>query len=411
MARLEKATKQTLKDIFQRQGLKSDEIRSKIKDVVTRLNDTLNMIIEDEEDKIEGSEEGTGIDASQSAVMLKEGQLDTLEIEKDELEYLTRISKDTVGEYWKGSCRGKDVAIKKLSQTNLSQKQLDAFHSEVSVLVHLRHPNVVLFMGCCFEDGHYAIVTEYAERGTLSEVLQAHGDDLEIHQRMRMAMDIAQGLNWLHCSIPPVIHKNVQPNTLLVNKAWRVKIADLSASITGDHKQTEKDRSTLTATEFRYLSPEVIDRATIITAKADVYGWAVCVYHLFAKRAPFHDSRDFNTFKDSVAKYERPKIDDRVVPVHIAEIIKQSWAHDAAERPSFDDLIPSLQTAMIKCTIEDEAGQKFWMENFQAETSVVFRKFVKGLAKVVVTSSAFRDPSETEYKILLELLAKKRSHG
>lgn len=56
-----------------------------------------------------------------------------------------------------------DVAIKKL-RFNLSSETpnpIKEFKREVSTLVKVRHPNLVLFVGACADKGHVMIVTEY----------------------------------------------------------------------------------------------------------------------------------------------------------------------------------------------------------------------------------------------------------
>ena len=39
-----------------------------------------------------------------------------------------------------------------------------------------------------------------------------------------MALDAAKGMNYLHTSDPPVIHRDLKSPNLLVDKHWRVKV-------------------------------------------------------------------------------------------------------------------------------------------------------------------------------------------
>ncbi len=42
--------------------------------------------------------------------------------------------------------------------------------------------------------------------------------------RLNMALDAAKGMNYLHTSDPPVIHRDLKSPNLLVDKHWRVKV-------------------------------------------------------------------------------------------------------------------------------------------------------------------------------------------
>lgn len=79
---------------------------------------------------------------------------------------------------------------------------------------HLRHPNIIQFLGACTTPGHLAIVTEFMDAGDLSTLTQKV--KLTFVQKCQMIRDVATAMNWLHESIPPVIHRDLKPSNLLV---------------------------------------------------------------------------------------------------------------------------------------------------------------------------------------------------
>jgi len=113
-------------------------------------------------------------------------------------------------------CRGKEVAVKKLFQQNLSEKTINSFKKEVEINSRIHHPNVVLFMGAAIKPPHMAIVTELCPKGNLQQVLHDKKLNLSLYMRIRMARDAALGINWLHCSNPQIIHRDLKPSNLLV---------------------------------------------------------------------------------------------------------------------------------------------------------------------------------------------------
>ncbi len=81
------------------------------------------------------------------------------------------IGEGAFSKVYKGRCRGKDVAIKVLDNIEFDANILEEFISEVEIMAHLLHPNILLLMGACVEshygENNWAIVTEFMPRGDL----------------------------------------------------------------------------------------------------------------------------------------------------------------------------------------------------------------------------------------------------
>jgi serine/threonine protein kinase len=66
---------------------------------------------------------------------------------------------------YKAVLRGQAVAVKKFFTQSLDETLLEDFRNEVVIMSALSHPNVLLFMGACFEPGNLIIVTELMPKG------------------------------------------------------------------------------------------------------------------------------------------------------------------------------------------------------------------------------------------------------
>ena len=71
------------------------------------------------------------------------------------------------------------------------------------------------------------ILTEYARRGSLKQILQS---DVEISWKMKMSfvLDTARGMEFIHSS--GKIHRDLKSGNLLISESWVVKIADFGTA-------------------------------------------------------------------------------------------------------------------------------------------------------------------------------------
>ncbi|XP_062500716.1 uncharacterized protein LOC134177953 [Corticium candelabrum] len=124
------------------------------------------------------------------------------------------------------------VALKVLATPcKLRPKELGAFVGEASILKSLVDcPHIVRFLGLCIDPGHYAIVMEYVEYGNLENMLLSGVDEHPVIKqwncRIRMAADIAKGMNYLHSRAKPIIHGDLKTANVLVDCNYCCKIID-----------------------------------------------------------------------------------------------------------------------------------------------------------------------------------------
>ncbi|CAL5363799.1 unnamed protein product [Camellia sinensis] len=160
------------------------------------------------------------------AVELKEAEAKAKKIEEEmyrlqksleEKNGLLQASASTIGK--------EDVAVKVLTVQDFCDDQLKEFLREVAIMKRVHHPNVVLFMGAVTQRPHLSIVTEYLPRGSLYRLIHRAdaGEVLDQRRHLCMALDVAKGINYLHCLSPPVVHWDLKSPNLLVDKNWMVK--------------------------------------------------------------------------------------------------------------------------------------------------------------------------------------------
>lgn len=123
-----------------------------------------------------------------------------------------------------------DVAVKVYFGSEYIEGTLKNYQKEIDIIKKLRHPNVLLFMGAVASQERLGIVTEFLPRGSLFKTLHKNYQALDIKRRLRMALDVARGMNYLHHRNPPIVHRDLKSSNLLVDKNWTVKVGDFGLS-------------------------------------------------------------------------------------------------------------------------------------------------------------------------------------
>ncbi|CAA6658548.1 unnamed protein product [Spirodela intermedia] len=114
----------------------------------------------------------------------------------------------------------REVAVKKFLDQDFYGDALDEFRREVRIMRRLRHPNVVLFMGAVTRPPNLSIVTEFLPRGSLYRILHRSNSHIDEKRRIKMALDVAMGMNCLHASAPTIVHRDLKSPNLLFQSGF-----------------------------------------------------------------------------------------------------------------------------------------------------------------------------------------------
>ncbi|KAI6671851.1 hypothetical protein NL676_006736 [Syzygium grande] len=109
--------------------------------------------------------------------------------------------------------------VKMLSPS--SKQGYQEFHTEAQLLMVVHHRNLVLLIGYCEEFENMALIYEFMSNGNVRNICQ----------RLQIAIDAAQGLEYLHngCK-PPIVHRDLKTPNILLNENMQAKIADFGVS-------------------------------------------------------------------------------------------------------------------------------------------------------------------------------------
>ncbi|KAJ0802098.1 putative protein kinase RLK-Pelle-LRR-XI-1 family [Helianthus annuus] len=129
---------------------------------------------------------------------------------------------------------GKTFALKKLHRFEAEQPAFEqSFKNEVQVLTNLRHKNIVRLYGFCLHNKCNFLVYEYLERGTLFCALSDSELAVQVDwiKRVNIIKDVAHTLAYMHHDcIPPIVHRDISTNNILLNSEMEGFIADFGVA-------------------------------------------------------------------------------------------------------------------------------------------------------------------------------------
>ena len=173
---------------------------------------------------------GGGYDDDESEDSIGSGR--TLIVSGNTVRLCEQIGKGTFSDVYRGVWCGTSVAVKMFSVGRFKEDDLlIEFEMEVSMIRHLRAPNILLYLGSVFDPPDICIVTEYMARGNLRDILHNKAIVLEWPLLLRMLEDTARGMTYLHSCKPPIVHRDLKCCNLLVDEHWKVKIGDFGLSM------------------------------------------------------------------------------------------------------------------------------------------------------------------------------------
>ena len=289
-------------------------------------------------------------------------------------------------EYFLGILKdGRTVAVKRLYKN--SYKSTKQFMNEVGILSRLHHPNLVSLYGSTARSSReLLLVFEFVANGTVADHL--HGprsieNALTWSVRLSIAIETANALAYLHAVEPPIIHRDVKTNNILLDGDFHVKVGDFGLSRLFPLDVTHV--STVPQGTPGYVDP-VYYQCYHLTDKSDVYSFGVVLMELISSKQAVDLSRskdEINLANMALNKIQRCQLDELVDPALefssnwevrcmvslVAELAFRCLQPDREMRPSIKEVLETLRVIEK----DNYNGDKMVKENMIQEETYLLK--------------------------------------
>ena len=194
--------------------------------------------------------------------------------------------------YCETVCAAKEIhsiLIEDVGETEM-RSTIESFLRECRQCSMLRHPNVIQFLGVYYPTGagganrmRLPVMVMEMMADSLTSFVDKH-EKIPVHIKYSIVHDVSLGLCYLHNHDPPIVHRDLSPNNVLLTAHHVAKISDLGVAkvIKADNKKT----LTKAPGTVDFMPPESLTNSPVYGPPMDVFSFAGIVLHTFNQQWP-----------------------------------------------------------------------------------------------------------------------------
>lgn len=322
------------------------------------------------------------------------------------------IGEGTFGRVWSAKWRSSSVAVKEFvfaqaavaGKSTMQNEIIEEIIGEAGMMAILRHPNVLQLFGCSLTAQAIWIVSELCSLGSLRQVLDDQERELPLELRVSLALQVAEGMVYLHTQDPPIIHRDLKSHNILCHETFTESDSDTKKPKKARKKRGSKDkgkadgsysnggtsgsgngggggggekmasestilakigdwgsaRATLAGSRTMthgvgtacWLAPEVIKHARS-SKLSDVYGFGIILWEMATREEVYQGLESTQIIAKVANDNLRPPVPDGCPWTHI---MVQCWKEDPQERLTFEEIVIELN--LIKDSLSGGGGKR-----------------------------------------------------
>lgn len=318
------------------------------------------------------------------------------------------IGKGSHGCIYKATLKnGQIVAIKTLSLALCKLQDSSKIENEAHILSSISpNPFLVNLLGTAHDsNGHLVLVIEYMPGGMLHDSLHVNTcgtSPPSWRKRVKMIIQIARAVQYLHESKPMIIHRDIKSENILFDSKSNARLADFGLAVltTGYDSPSQVDSVSLPAGTIGYLDPSYTTPCKLST-KNDVFSFGVVLLEIISGTKAIDVSRTPASIVEwSIGLIKENQImkicDKRVkMPRHVECVIRhmlvvaiQCVSSDEESRPSMTEVVTKMErfrhptwVDTIQRLLQIKSPEKLSSKTFSTTTTTVPATTTSGVTR------------------------------
>lgn len=289
------------------------------------------------------------------------------------------IGEGTFGRVWSAKWRSSKVAVKEFvfaqaavaGRSAMQGEIIEEIIGEAGMMAILRHPNVLQLFGCSLTAQAIWIVSELCSLGSLRQLLDSD-KALPLGLKLHMALQVAEGMTYLHNQVTPIIHRDLKSHNIFVHETFkdpdedphreRLSTESQNALVPrlkkrGSNAKTESTivvrigdwgsaRATLSGSKTMthgvgtacWLAPEVIKNARS-SKFSDVYSFGIVLWELATREEVYQGLEATQIIAKVANESLRPPVPQDCPWKHI---MVKCWAEKPTDRMEFTEVVDAF---------------------------------------------------------------------
>jgi len=249
---------------------------------------------------------------------------------------------------------GETLAMKKMVCQDREAREVA--ETEIKVMRQLRgHPHIIKYISSCKRENtststrciDYYILMELCTGGSLIDLIQRRdGRKLPESALADLFYQICQAVSHMHTQSPPLAHRDLKIENLLLDERGRVKLCDFGSCrdraqrfVTMKEIVEEEEKISKYSTQM-YRAPEMTDlyKKEVVSEKVDIWALGCILFTLAFFTHPFQDAGNLAILS---GKYDVPE--EHPFSIYVTALIKRMLITDSMKRPDIKIVIQMVE--------------------------------------------------------------------
>ncbi|KAJ3333165.1 hypothetical protein HDU76_010919 [Blyttiomyces sp. JEL0837] len=242
-----------------------------------------------------------------------------------------------------------EVVVKRAMNQAVLSTDIKTLKAEVEAIKKLDHENLLKVFGVCLVPPNISIVSEFVSTGNLYDLVRDGEVELEVEETLRLAIQVCEGMVFLHQQTPTCYHLNLHSRNVLLTADRTVKLSEYGYKdsifsrlrLYRESVELGNFNTSAKREEVEWMAPEILEGKIVKNlAAVDSYAFGILLYEIVSRDSPFPDMDAAKVVEMVVTEAEMPTIPD-FVPDDLKDLMVSCWSRPD-QRPNFSTLKSKL---------------------------------------------------------------------